>query len=115
MRKKLVIGYAIQKKSPEQPGVISEVIKEVKYGGDVIKNGKRDENTANLINDIQLDNDFSIVADKFAKEHFHNMKYVIFYGTKWHISSVDASNPPRMTIRVRGVYNEQEGGYGPNL
>lgn len=109
------VGYLIQEESETRPGVMIPKIQERMYYGDVLKNGKRNENTANLIDDIQLDNEFSIVADKFALEHFWAMQYIIFYGTKWRISSVDASTPPRIKIRVRGVYNgpEEDGGYGP--
>lgn len=109
------IGYSIQTESQVQPGVVNETIVEHKYYGDVIKNGKRNEVSQNLIDNLSLDNEFSIIADKFAYDNFHAMKYIIFYGVKWRISSVDASSPPRMKIRVNGVYNgpEQEGGYGP--
>lgn len=109
------IGYLIQEEDPNDPGVITEQIVEHKYFGEVIKNGKRNENSPNLIDDISLDNEFSIIADKFARDNFHAMKYIIFYGVKWRISSVDASSPPRIKIRVNSVYNgpEQEGGYGP--
>lgn len=109
------IGYLIQTESQTQPGVMIPEIQERLYYGDVLKNGKRNESTANLIDDIHLDNEFSVVADKFALSHFHDMKYIVFYGTKWEISSVDASTSPRMRIRVRGVYNgpEEAGGYGP--
>ena len=109
------VGYSIQTESETQPGVMNESIVEHKYFGDVLKNGKRNESTQNLIDDISLDNEFSIIADKFARDNFHAMKYIIFYGVKWRISSVDASSPPRIKIRINGVYNgpEQEGGYGP--
>lgn len=109
------VGYLIQEEDPNNPGVMLEHIVEHKYFGEVIKNGKRDESSPNLIDDISLDNEFSIIADKFARDFFHAMKYIVFYGVKWRISSVDASSPPRMRIRVNGVYNgpEQEGGYGP--
>lgn len=109
------IGYSIQEEDPVDSGIVVEKIVEHKYFGDVLKNGKRNENSPNLIDDISLDNEFSIIADKFARDNFHAMKYIVFYGTKWRISSADASSPPRIKIRVNGVYNgpEQEGGYGP--
>lgn len=109
------IGYSIQEEDPVDSGIVVEKIVEHKYFGDVLKNGKRNENSPNLIDDISLDNEFSIIADKFARDNFHAMKYIVFYGTKWRISSADASSPPRIKIRVNCVYNgpEQEGGYGP--
>lgn len=112
------IGYAIQEESLTQPGVIIPTIVEKTAYGDVVKNAIRSESTDNIIDDIRLDNEFSIVADKFAFEHFHCMKYIIFYGVKWRISSIDASSPPRIKIRVNGVYNGQEDAsdviYGPS-
>lgn len=109
------VGYSIQEEDPPESGIVVEKIVEHKYFGEVLKNGKRNESTSNLIDDISLDNEFSIIADKFARDNFHAMKYIVFYGTKWRISSADASSPPRIRIRVNGVYNgpEQEGGYGP--
>lgn len=108
------VGYAIQEEDPERPGIIVPRIVERTYYGDVLRDGKRNENTENFNDNIALSNEFSVVADKFMIEHFLNIAYITHYGTKWRVSSVDTSYPPRIKININGVYNgPKEGGYGP--
>ena len=49
---------------------------------------------------------FSIVADEYAYAYFHLIKYIEYNGVKWVVQTVDASQPPRLTLEVGGVYNE---------
>jgi hypothetical protein len=98
-----VIGYAITVET--SPGVYVEQITERTYFGDLLRNNRRLQ-TANQLNDnINITNEISIVADPFANENFHSMRYVEFMGTKWKVSTVDASNYPRLILTTGGVYN----------
>ena len=59
------------------------------------------------INDnLNISNEFSIIADPFAYENFQNMRYIVFMGAKWKITSVEVQYP-RLILTVGGVYNEQ--------
>lgn len=97
------IGYAETVETV--PGVWKEQITEREYYGDLIRNGRRLQ-SANQVNDnIEISNEISIVADPYANENFHSMRYVEFMGTKWKITSVDVQYP-RLNLSLGGVYNE---------
>ena len=96
------IGYA--EMVVTAPGVHKEKITEKMYYIDMHRNTRRLQ-AANQLNDnINVANEFSIVADPFANLNFHAMRYVEFMGTKWKITNVDASQYPRLILTVGGVY-----------
>ena len=99
------IGYISTQET--RPGVWRSVVTEKEYYGDVIRNTRRLD-TAEQVNDnIDISNQISIVADPFAYENFHSMRYVEFMGTKWKVRTVDVQYP-RLILTLGGVYNEQE-------
>lgn len=100
-----VIGYAETVETA--PGVWSEQITERKHFGDVIRNSRRLVTATNVNDDINIGNEFSIVADPFAKDNFHSMRYIVYMGTKWKVSNVDVQYP-RLIITPGGIYNENE-------
>ena len=53
---------------------------------------------------IVLNNDISIVADKFSKEHLCYMRYVVLHGLKWEIVSAVVEYP-RIRLTLGGLYN----------
>ena len=87
------------------PGVWEEQITERNYYGDVIRNTRRLQTADKLNDDINISNEFSIVADPYAMNHFYSMRYIEFMGAKWKISNVDASTYPRLILSVGGLYN----------
>jgi hypothetical protein len=100
------IGYAESKETA--PGVHTEVITERKYYGEIRRNN-RNLQTANQVNDnVNISNEISIIADPYAFLNFHAIRYVEFMGTKWKISTVDASTYPRLILTVGGVYNGEQ-------
>ena len=96
------IGYAISKETT--PGVWVERIVERSYYGDVIRNIRRLQSSENLNDDINVSNEISIVADAFANQNFHSMRYVEYMGTKWKVSSIEVKYP-RLILSIGGVYN----------
>lgn len=97
-----IIGYAEQVETT--PGVWSEQITERKYYGDVIRNNRRLQSAGKLNDDINVGNEISIIADPFANNNFHSMRYVEFMGTKWKVTTVDVQYP-RLLLSLGGVYN----------
>lgn len=90
-----------------RPGVWEEQITEAKYYGDVIKNS-RILQTGDQVNDnINIANQFSIVADPFAKNHFHKMRYIEYMGAKWKISTVEDQRP-RLILTIGGLWNGEQ-------
>ena len=98
------VGYA--NTSEVRPGVYEEVITEREYYGDVIRNTKQIENSGEVIDNISVSVSISIVADPFAYNNFHTMKYVDYMGSKWNVKTVDPQYP-RMLLTLGGLYNGQ--------
>lgn len=97
------IGYGKQVETA--PGVWEEQISEHLYYGDVVRNTRSLQNSHNLNDNININNQFSIVADPFAVQNFHLMKYIEYMNVKWKITNVEVQYP-RLLLSVGGVYNE---------
>lgn len=98
------IGYASTVET--KPGVYEEQIVERFYYGDLIRNTRRLQSADQVNDDINISNEISIVADPYATNNFHTMRYAVFMGTKWKISNVEVSYP-RLILTLGGVYNGQ--------
>ena len=99
------IGYAETVET--RPGVWEEQITERMYFGDLTRNMRRLQRAETLNDDINVANEISIVADPFANENFHSMRYVGFMGAKWKISNVEVQYP-RLILTIGGVYHGDE-------
>lgn len=99
------IGYAVTEET--KPGVWEEKITERMYYGDLSRNTRRLQSTERLNDNINIANEISIVADPFANENFHSMRYVEFMGAKWKVTSVEVQYP-RLILSVGGVYNGEQ-------
>ena len=79
---------------------------ERKYYGEVKRNTTRWAGNSNSTNDdLTVNTQISIVADAFAIEKFHAIKWIEFMGVKWAVDSVDPTQPPRLILTLGGVYN----------
>lgn len=97
------IGFA--KSVLDNGGVSRSEISEKMYYGDFVRSARRwSPSSDSTMDDLFVNNQLEIVADNFAKENFQYMKYVVYKGIKWKISSVDIGYP-RFTIYIGGVYN----------
>lgn len=98
------IGYSITEET--SPGVWTpEYIVERKYKGDVLQNYRKISQGESINDDIDVSNRISIVADPFAMMHFHTIKYVKWMGAYWKVTTIDASQRPRLILTIGGVYN----------
>lgn len=96
------IGYA--ETSETSPGVWTEVITERNYYGDVVRNSKRWQSGENLNDNLVISNEISVIADPFAYENFHTMRYIKWMGASWKILKIDVQRP-RLLLTIGGVYN----------
>ena len=97
------IGYAIPTET--RPGVWNDQIEERNYSGDIMRISSRWTTSPDSTNDdLNINNQFSIISDPFALNHFHTMKYIKFMGTVWKITNVEVQYP-RLILSVGGVYN----------
>lgn len=99
-----VIGFAETVETA--PDVWSEQIVEKEYYGDVIRNIRRLQSGDKVNDDIIVQNEISIVADPFANENFYSMRYLVFAGAKWKITSVDVQYP-RLVLSLGEQYADQ--------
>lgn len=97
------IGYATTVEV--KPGIWEDEITEREYYGDVNRISRYLQQTNQVNDNIDIANEFSIVADPFAYQNFLSMRYVEYLGVKWKITKVDASQPPRLILTVGGEYN----------
>lgn len=87
------------------PGVWEEMIIERDYYGDILQITKKWSSNSDQENDdLQVDNKFSILADSFAYENLHRLRYLVWYGTRWKIKTLEVQYP-RLTVYIGGVYN----------
>ena len=97
-----VIGYGDTVEV--EPGIWEDQIVEHEYYGDLIKNTRKLESSGGINDDINIMNNISIVADPYANKNFHNMRYVMFMGTKWKIKNIEVEYP-RLILTLGDVYN----------
>lgn len=99
-----IIGYAITEETA--PGVWEESITEKNYYGELLRNRRSLQSGDNINDSINISNEISILADPFANENFHAMRYITYLGGKWKISSVEVRYP-RLILTIGGLYNEK--------
>ena len=97
------IGFAMGDEE-SSPGVWTEQITERTYYGDLIRNTRRLQSSGNQNDNILISNEISIIADPFAYENFHAIRYAMYMGTKWKVTSVDVQYP-RLILSLGEVYN----------
>lgn len=104
-----IIGFISDGQVETRPGIWEDVITERSYKGDILGRSHKWLESSDKVNaDITIDNQISIIADPFAYQNIHLMKYVEFGGVKWKVESVDISQRPRMVLSLGGVYNVKQ-------
>lgn len=97
------IGYG--ETTETVPGVHVDQIVERSYYGDVVRNSRRLEEPGDKLNyDLSVGNSISVVADAYATEHFFNIRYVEWAGTRWTVSNVEVQRP-RLILQLGKVYD----------
>ena len=96
------VGYGISKETA--PGVWVDEIVERPYYGELVRNTRKMQMSDKVIDDINIANEISILADPFARDNFQYMRYVEFMGVKWKVTTVDVQFP-RLILSIGGLYN----------
>ena len=100
------IGYGVTEET--RPGVYEPQIVEKEYYGDIVRNTRRLDNGGKVVDDLNINMTLSIVADPFAYQNFHQLKYAEYMGARWKATSVEPQYP-RLIITLGGVYNGEDG------
>ena len=91
-----------------RPGIWEEQIIEKTYKGDLTRNTRRISQGTDKINDnINFSMDVSILADPYAFQNFHKIKYITYMGSKWKVSNIQVQFP-RLILYISELYNEEE-------
>ena len=104
------VGFAVTEETDpvEHPGMWEDTIIEKYYVGELVRNIDSNWLTNQQINDdIKISQKISIVADPFAEQNFHAIKYIWFGGTRWKVTTVEV-NRPRLILTTGGLYNGNE-------
>lgn len=88
------------------PSVMTEIPVEREYFGDVTRMSKRWEKGENLNDNLQVNNQFSIVADAYARDNLFAIRYITWMGSRWQVTSAEVQHP-RLILTIGGVYNGQ--------
>lgn len=103
------VGFGTSEEgSGERDGIWEDGITERQYFGDVLSNNRKYEaQSDSVLDNLNVSNRISIVADAFAYNHFFEMKYIEWMGTKWKVTQVEVQRP-RLILQIGGVYNGPE-------
>ena len=99
------IGFGVTEET--KPGVYEQKMTVKEYYGDIVRNSRRLENGGKVNDDLNINMTLSIVADPFAFNNFHQLKYAEYMGAKWKATSVEPQFP-RLVITLGGVYNGED-------
>ncbi len=97
-----LVGFGVTEET--KPGVWKEVVRDRPYYGDLIRDTRKYSTPSTLNDNLDINNQISILADAFAYDHFHTIRYVELYGARWKVSNVEVQRP-RLILSVGGVYN----------
>lgn len=101
----VTVGYADTVETV--PGVWTDEITERNYYGDILRAFINYKSSDKVNDDVGISNEISIVADLFAYEKFHLMRYAKIGEVKWKITNVEVMYP-RLKLTLGGVYNDDE-------
>lgn len=80
-----------------------EIIRE--YQGDAYRiSNQWSTNSDSTNDDFAANHQISIVADPYACNNCHSIKWVEFMGARWKVKSFEVK-PPRLVLTVGGVWN----------
>lgn len=99
------IGF--EELSETSPSVYTPTIVERCYSGDLTRNYRRLDSGDGVNDDISLSNEISFVADPYALNHFHTIRYVVWHGARWKVTGAEEKFP-RINLTIGGVYNGPE-------
>lgn len=96
------VGYVITEET--ESTIWTPVVKERSYYGDLVRNSRKWQTGESVNDDVNVNNEISIVADKFAYDKFAFIRYVEYGGIRWNVTAVELQRP-RIILTVGGVYN----------
>ena len=95
-----LLGY-----DESKPGVYKPKYEERHYTGDVIINNRRYVSAEKQNDDVTLVARVSIFSDLYTRQNYDAIRYVVWNGKKWKVTSFELLNYPRVVLEIGGVFN----------
>lgn len=99
------VGYG--HKTETSQDVWTETITEYPYKGDVKKDDLYFDDKQSVNTNLRVSQLISIVSDARAREHYSDIRYVLWQGVRWRVTSV-SNEPPRLILRLGDKYDGPE-------
>lgn len=88
-----------------KPGIFVDHMVEKHYTGDVTRMlNKWDSRTEATTDDLNVNNQISIIGNLFAHENWPSIRYVVWKGIRWKVKTIEIRFP-RLILEVGGVWN----------
>ena len=103
------VGFAVTKPLEDDPDVWKEVITEKKLSGDVLQYTRRKDSGEHINDGLQINVQISILCmDPWFHDHFTQIRYVEYMGSKWKVESIDPTKYPSVVLTLGGLYHGDE-------
>ena len=86
-------------------GLTETTIKRINRSGDVGRRYRSLNTSDKIIDDVDVSNQITILADPFFMTHYSDIVYVTWHGVKWKAKTIEVQEP-NLIIGIGGVYNE---------
>lgn len=77
------------------------------YYGELVRNSSKFQTSGGNNDNVNVNNEVSIVADPYAMQNFHNIRFIEFMGATWQITNVEVKYP-RLILSIGGVWNGEQ-------
>lgn len=98
------IGFAITREDPPDSGIWKDDVTERNYYGDVGRLSRRWAAAGQVNDNLEINHEFSIIADPFALNNFQSIKYIEWCSKLWKVTQIEVQYP-RLLMTIGGVYN----------
>lgn len=89
-----------------RPGIFEEKYVERMYKGDIHRNTRQWSPSEHLNDNININNEISVIADSFINSHFGTMRYVRWMDQVFEITSATIDvDIHRITLSIGGIFN----------
>ena len=99
------IGFTVTANTDDD--VWTPQITEKKYAGDVLRLQRNREGGEHINDGLRINTQISVLLDPWFQDHFSQIRYVEYMGSKWIAESLDIQYP-RINITLGGLYHGDE-------
>lgn len=97
------IGFCYQE-SEEGSDIVTERVVLKTYRGDLLKSNRKWETAEQIIDQFNISNRVSIMADPYSLDNLYAIKFVILHGKAWKITDAEIQYP-RIILSIGGLWN----------